>query len=92
MNDFKEIIEVIKDCISSEVKGIVLDRDVAKHLGLSASAMATAKSRNIIPFESVANWCAKKKIAINSVLFSQSVESLIIPTNDMILNRYQIAV
>ena len=96
MNNFKEVIEIIKDCICVEMKnkgtckGPVLDQTVAKQIQLSSSAMATAKSRNVIPFEAISVWCAKNKIAINSILFSQSVESLIDNTNEMVLNRYQI--
>ena len=92
MNSFKDIIEVLKDILSSEIgEKAVLDKHVAMAMFLTPSALACAKHRDIIPFESLAIFCCKKRLALNTLLFSQSVESLIEPTNEMVLNRYHLS-
>lgn len=91
MKQFSEIVEVIKDIISEEINGKVLDKHVAKILSVSPGMLATNKSRNIILFEQLAQFCALKRIALNSILFDQAVESLIDNTNRLYANRYSIS-
>lgn len=68
-----EIIEKLKDIISADGKnGKVFDKDVAKSLELSQANFATMKNRGKIPFTNILNFCAKKKISINWLLYNQN--------------------
>lgn len=89
MKDFSEIVEEIKDIVSGEMPGKkVFDKDVAAMLGISQMNFATLKRRNKIPYEELLDFCAKRSIAINWLLFGQSPESLIEPTNRFYMVRY----
>ena len=89
MKSFSEIVEEIKDIISSDIPGKkVFDKDVAKALDITQMNFATMKKRDKIPFEELLNFCAKRSIAINWLLYGQSPESLIEPTNQVYMVRY----
>ena len=88
MQTFKEIVEKVKDVISKDINGIVLDRHVAEVLGVSPSVLATNKSRDVIMWESLMIWCSKNKIVMNTLIFDQTPESLIEATNQLYMNRY----
>jgi len=89
MKNFGEIVEEIKDIISSDIPGKkVFDKDVAAALDISQMNFATMKKRDKIPFEELLNFCAKRSIAINWLLYDQSPESLIEPTNQFYMVRY----
>jgi len=92
MQTFKEIVEIIKDYISKDVKGIVIDRHVAEVLGVSPSVLATNKNRNVIMWESLMVWCSKNKLAMNTIVFNQDPESLIESTNQIYINRYKLSI
>lgn len=87
MLEFDEIIEKIKDIISvqdvkdNKNKKIFL-KDVAKILGISQSNFTVMKTRGKIPLESIINFCVKRKISINWLLFDQSPDSLIRSTDE----------
>jgi len=50
MVDFGDIIEKLKDVISSsKIQSKVFDKDVARELGISQTTFATMKKRNSIP-------------------------------------------
>ncbi|MBD3798324.1 LexA family transcriptional regulator [Sulfuricurvum sp.] len=89
MKTFSDIVEIIKDIVSSEFPGRkVFDKDVADLLGISQMNFATMKKRNKIPFNELLDFCAKRSIAINWLLYNQSPESLIEPTNRFYMVRY----
>jgi len=89
MKNFSEIVEEIKDIISSDIPGKkVFDKDVAFALDITQMNFATMKKRDKIPFEELLNFCAKRSIAINWLLYDQSPESLIEPTNQFYMVRY----
>lgn len=89
MKTFSEVVESIKDIICEELPGKkVLDKDVAALLGISQMNFATLKKRNRIPFEELLDFCAKRSISINWLLYGQSPESLIEPTNRFFMVRY----
>jgi len=89
MKSFGEIVEEIKDIISSDIPGKkVFDKDVAAALDITQMNFATMKKRDKIPFEELLNFCAKRSIAINWLLYNQSPESLIEPTNQFYMVRY----
>ena len=82
MKSFFDIVETIKDVVSSEFPNKkVFDKDVADLLDISQMNFATMKKRNKIPFNELLDFCAQRSIAINWLLYNQSPESLIEPTN-----------
>ena len=84
-----EIIEKLKDIISADGKnGKVFDRDVAKSLELSQANFATMKNRGKIPFTNILNFCAKKKISINWLLYNQNPDSLVDATDKYWIKYY----
>ncbi len=73
----RELSEKLKDILSLEIPNRkVLDKDVARALGINDTTFATIKHRNSIPYSKVVAFCAKRRININWLLFSQAVESL----------------
>ncbi len=89
MKTFSEIVETIKDIVSSEFPDKkVFDKDIAELLEISQMNFATMKKRNKIPFSELLDFCAKRSIAINWLLYNQSPESLIEPTNRFYMVRY----
>jgi len=77
-----EIIEKIKDILSSDGKnGKVFDKDVATSLEITQANFATMKNRGKIPYENILNFCAKKKISINWLLYNQDPGSLVDTTD-----------
>ena len=47
---------------------IKTDKQVAKLLGLSSQSLANYKSKKVIPYKSIVNYCIKNRIAIDWVL------------------------
>ena len=89
MKSFIDIVEEIKNIISSEYNGRkVFDKDVADLLGISQMNFATMKKRNKIPFSELLDFCALKSISINWLLYGQSPESLVEATNKFFMVRY----
>ena len=89
MRTFHEIVEMIKDIISSErPEKKILDKDIADLLSISQMNFATLKKRDKIPFEELLNFCAKRSLSINWLLYNQAPESLIEPTNKFYTVRY----
>lgn len=89
MKSFLDIVEGIKDIVSEDFPGKkVFDKDVADLLGISQMNFATMKKRNKIPFMELLDFCARRSIAINWLLYGQSPESLIEPTNRFYMVRY----
>lgn len=72
-----EVLHKIKDVLSKEVgERKVFDKDVAEALGINQLTLATMKNRDKIPYKEIVEFCAKRKISINWLLFDQFVESL----------------
>ena len=89
MNSFLDIVEEIKSIISDEVAPKkVFDKDVARALGISQMNFATMKKRNKIPFNELLDFCAKRSISINWLLYGQSPESLVEATNKFYMVKY----
>ncbi len=82
MKSFANIVEDIKNIISPEFEGKkIFDKDVADVLGITRMNFATLKKRNRIPFNELLDFCAKRSISINWLLYGQSPESLVEATN-----------
>jgi len=89
MNSFTEIVEEIKNIVSSSFNGKkIFDKDVADILGISQMNFATMKKRNKIPFNELLDFCASRSISINWILYGQSPESLVEATNRFYMIRY----
>lgn len=89
MNNFSEMVEEIKSIVSAEFNSKkIFDKDVADILGISQMNFATMKKRNKIPFTEILDFCAKKSISINWMLYGQSPESLIEATNKFYMVKY----
>ena len=87
--EFDKIIEKIKDIISEEIgERKVLNKDVAKALGITPEHLSMLKKRNKIPFEELAYFCAKRKISLNWLLFDQQIENIITETEKFSKIRY----
>jgi phage repressor protein C with HTH and peptisase S24 domain len=77
MPNINEILDKIKDILSVEIgERKVFDKDVASALNINQISLATMKSRNKIPYKEILEFCAKKKISINWLVFDQVVDSL----------------
>ncbi|RXJ89278.1 peptidase S24 [Arcobacter sp. CECT 8983] len=84
-----EIIEKLKDIISKDGKlGKVFDKDVAGALDLSQVNFATMKNRGKIPFSNILDFCARKKISINWLLYNQNPGSLVDSTDKYWIRYY----
>jgi len=89
MNEFSEIIERLKDIISSEMgERKVYDKDVAEVLGISPATFATMKKRGSIPFREIMEYCARNRISINWLFFDQPAEMLVEETGKFFRIRY----
>ena len=84
-----EIIEKLKDILSQDGKnGKIFDKDVALALSLSQVNFATMKNRGKIPLSNILDFCAKKKISINWLLYNQSPNSLVQSTDKYWIKYY----
>jgi SOS-response transcriptional repressor LexA len=89
MLDINEIIEKLRDVLSSEKReGKVFDKDIAGALDISSVNFATMKKRNSIPFSNILDFCALKKISINWMLYGQDPSSLIDSTDKYWIKYY----
>lgn len=87
MLNFEEIVEKLRDVLSSERRGKVFDKDIATALDLTSVNFASMKKRNSVPFTNLLDFCALKKISINWMLYGQDPSSLI-DTTDRYWVRY----
>ncbi len=84
-----EIIEKLKDILSADGKnGKVFDKDVATSLSLSQANFATMKNRGKIPYSNILDFCARKKISINWLLYNQNPGSLVDTTDRYWIKYY----
>jgi len=89
MKNINEIFETMKDILSSEIgEKRVYDKDLAKALGLHQMTLATMKKRGKLPYDKVLDFCAKRKISINWLLYDQVVESIRDETEKFARIRY----
>jgi SOS-response transcriptional repressor LexA len=89
MVDFNEVIERMKDIISTtKIGGKVYDKDVAAELGIAQATFATMKKRGSIPYKEIMEFCARRKISINWLFFDQPAEMLVEETGKFFRVRY----
>lgn len=84
-----EIINKLKDILSTDNKDKkIFDKDVAESLDLSQANFATMKNRGKIPYSNILNFCAKRRISINWLLYNQNPNSLIDSTDKYWIKYY----
>lgn len=89
MIKFKEIVNRIKDMLSSDISDRkIYDKDVAQALNIKQITLATMKNRNKIPYKEILDFCARKKVSINWLLYDQIVESLQKETEKFVKIKY----
>ncbi len=89
MIQVSDMIDKLKDVLSKEENdGKIFDKDVANALEISQANFATMKTRNKIPFGSVLDFCALKKISINWLLYGQDPSSLVDSTDKYWIRYY----
>lgn len=85
----EEIINKLKDILSADGKsGKVFDKDVADSLELTQANFATMKNRGKIPYANILNFCAKRRISINWLLYNQNPNSLLDSTDRYWIRYY----
>lgn len=90
MQTFNEIIEKIKDILSKELGNKkIFDKDIAYTLDINYDNFRKQKSRDSIPYPEIMSFLAKRSISINWFFFNQLPESLIEPTSNYIILKYQ---
>ena len=89
MLTFEEVVERLKDILAKEIGNKkVYDKDVAKALGLRAEHFSMLKKRQRLPLEELLDFCAKRKISINWLLYDQDPLSLCDETEKFAYVKY----
>lgn len=72
--DVDELIERLKDRLSSSVNGFVSMQDVAKALGIKTKILFNAKYRKSIAriLEPLVRYCIKEEINVSELLIKQT--------------------
>lgn len=90
MEDFKDILEKLKDVLSKELGNIIIkDKDIAQALGLKYDVFRKNKQFNKIPYFQIMHFLAKRNLSINYFFFNQLPESLIENTSKYIILKYK---
>ena len=90
MQDFKEIIEKLKDILSKELGNVnIQDKNIAEALDIKYDNFRKAKQHNRVPYYPIMQFLAKRQISINYFFFNQLPESLIDQTDKFALLKYQ---
>jgi len=85
----EDVLPKMKEIISEELgKEKVFDKQVAEVLGIKQLNFATMKKRGRLPLEAILEFCAKRKISINWLLYNQSTRSLEAETGKYANIRY----
>ena len=83
------VLPKMKEIVAEEVgKEKVFDKDIADVLGIKQLTFATMKRRGRLPLPEILDFCAKRKISINWLLYNQSTKSLEQETDKYINVRY----
>jgi len=69
MRDFKEIVKVLKHYLADSKEVKIMDKDVAKILGMNQSQFATIKKRNSIPYAHIIKFCKSKDLCCSEIFF-----------------------
>lgn len=88
--NYNEILNKLKDILSKELGNKkIYDKDVAKALDINYDSFRKQKARDKVPYYEIMSFLAKRNISINWFFFNQLPESLIEPTSNYIILKYQ---
>ena len=90
MKKIEEIIETLKDVLSGNTKngdGYMYDKHVAEALGITQMNLKNMRKRDKIPYREIMDFCAKRRININSVLYGQKLSDITEITNNIMFNK-----
>ncbi len=90
--NFEEVMGRVALIIEHDLERKPYDKDIADALGIAATQYSNNKKRQNIPFEKIAELCARKRISINWVLYEQSSQMLDKNTEDIFKVRILIDV
>ena len=76
MLKMEEIFNRVKDVLSNKYDGTVLDKNVAYELGITPTALATQKNRNLLPFMALTEFCLRYKVNINWLFYNIGTKEL----------------
>ena len=77
MFNVEDVLTKIKEILKEEIKKKkIFDKDVAQALGINQLTFATMKRRGKLPLNEILDFCAKRKISINWLLYNQATKSL----------------
>ncbi len=73
MNDFKTILTELKEIITKQLQSNnkVLDKDIAKALGVKPTTLASYKSRNKAPYKAILSYCHNNRLDVRKILFNE---------------------
>jgi hypothetical protein len=86
-----DIIEKIRDILTIEQKDNnkkIFDKQVAQALDISSVNFASMKCREQIPYNNILNFCARRKISINWLLFNQDPVAMVENTDKYWIKCY----
>ena len=69
MRDFKAVIQELKIYLANGVDAKVLDKDVARVLGISQARFATIKKRNAMPYEALLLYIKRENLSCLKLFF-----------------------
>jgi len=69
MKSFHSIIAVLRAYLANSKDIKILDKDVAKALGMSQANFATLKRRNSIPYENILEVCKKEELCCLDIFY-----------------------
>ena len=85
----EDILNKLKNILKTDSKTKkVFDKELAEALDLTQANFATMKNRGKIPYTNILNFCAKRKISINWLLYNQNPNSLIDSTDRYWIKYY----
>ena len=89
MLDFETIMERIKDILSKEIGNRkVYNKDVAAALGIKPEYLSMLKKRDRLPLKEILDFCAKRGVSANWLLYDQDPWSLCENTENYRYVRY----
>jgi len=89
MLDFDTVMERIKDVLSKEIGDRkVYNKDVAAALGITPEHLSVLKKRQKLPLKEILDFCARRSISANWLLYDQDPHSLCEKTDRFVYVRY----
>ncbi len=79
---FSEVMDRVSAVLEFGEEHRLYEKDIAKALQISPAQYSNAKKRGSVPIEAVTNFCARRKVSINWVLYGQQTGMLDNRTED----------